>query len=184
MNAQELDPLSPAVGQFLVGAIGNSGQTEEYLKEAQKWIEIDKNSAYSHANLAVALLKNRRYPEAIAEFNKAKELGGPPWVLSLLGYTYAVTGKKEEARQILVELNNLAKQQFVAPFVFANVYVGLGEKDQAIAWLEKAYEEGDELLGTSRFFFWMEPLHSDPRYRALMQRLGLPSERLESESVK
>jgi serine/threonine protein kinase/TolB-like protein len=183
-RAQQLDPLSPAVGQFLVGAIGVTGQPDEYLREAQKWIEIDPNNPYSHANFALANIKQRKYLEAIAEFNKARQLGGPPWVLSLIGYTYAVIGKKEEARKILVELRNMSKQQFIAPFVFANVYIGLGEKDQAIAWLEKAYEEGDELLGASRFFFWMEPLHSDPRYRALMQRLGLESQRLESESVK
>jgi serine/threonine-protein kinase len=172
-RAEQLDPLSTAVGQFLAGSFELTGQWDEFMKESLKLVELDSNNPYAHATLAQAYLKQRKFPEAIAEFDKAKQLGGPPWALSLLGYTYAVTGKKEEARQILVELNNLAKQQFVAPFVFANVYVGLGEKDQALAWLEKAYEAGDELLGASRFFFWMESLHSDPRYRALMQRLGL-----------
>jgi len=172
-RAQQLDPLSVGVGNFLASAYGNLGQFDEFMKEAQKVMEIDPSNPSSYGNLALGNLRQRKYPEAIAEFNKAKQLGGPPWVQSMLGYTYAVTGKKEEARQILVELNTLAKQQFVAPFVFANVYVGLGEKDQAIAWLEKAYEEGDELLGASRFFFWMEPLHSDPRYLSLMKRLGL-----------
>ena len=171
--AQQLDPLSTAVRYFLAGAFMDTGQWDEFMKESLKLVALDSNNPHAHAMLALAYLRQRKYPEAIAEFDKAKQLGGPPWALSMLGYTYAVTGKKDAARQILVELNKLARQQFVAPFVFANVYVGLDEKDQALAWLEKAYDAGDELLGGAEYYFWMEPLHSDQRFQSLMQRLGL-----------
>jgi tetratricopeptide (TPR) repeat protein len=115
----------------------------------------------------------RNYPEAIAEYNKAKQLGAAPWALGCLGYVYAMSGKRDEARAALAELSHTAKEQFVSPFVIALVYVGLGEKDQAFAWLEKAFQDRDELLGFMRFYFTMDPLRSDARYAALMQRLGL-----------
>ena len=172
-RAQQLDPLSPAAGFFLSGSFVLLREPDQSMKVAQKVIELDSNNPYALGWLAIINLMQHNYPEAIAEFKKGKQLGGPPWETSLLGYAYAVSGKPDEARQILVELNKLAKEQFVAPVAFANVYVGLGEKEQALDWLEKAYEQGDELLGGTRFFFWMEPLHSERRFLSIMHRLGL-----------
>ena len=172
-RAQQLDPLSLAVSFFLSNTFILLRQPDQAIKEAQKMIELDSNNPNSHAFLALAYAMQRNYPEAIAEFNKGKQLGAPPWALGMLGYVYAMSGKRDEARQVLAELSQAAKQQFVSPHAIASVYVGLGEKDQAFAWLEKAYEDRDELLGFMRFFFWMDPLRSDLRYAALMQRLGL-----------
>jgi len=145
-------------------------QPDQAITEARKWIELDPNSPYSHATLAGAYALQRSYPEAIAELNKAKQLGEPAEILGSLGYVYAMSGKRDEARQALAELSRTAKERFVSPYAIATIYVGLGEKDQAFAWLEKAYEGWDESLGWMRFDFTMDPLRSDPRYAAFPQR--------------
>src|SRR5262249_30321373 len=127
----------------------------------------------SHATLARGYALQRNLPEAIAELNKAKRLGEPAEILGSLGYVYARSGKRDEARQALAELSRTAKERFVPPYDIAVIYVGLGEKDQAFAWLEKAYEDRDVSLGWMRFDFMMDPLRSDPRYAALVERHGL-----------
>ena len=104
-------------------------QPDPAIKEAQKMIELDSNNPNSHACLALVYAMQRSYPEAIAEFNKAKQLGAPPWALGMLGYVYAMSGKRDEARQVLAELSKTAKEQFIAPCAIAWVYVGLSEKD-------------------------------------------------------
>ena len=172
-RAQQLDPLSLAVTWFLSGAYLSVRQPDPALKEALRMIEQDPNNPHSHGTLAEVYALQQNYPEAIAEKLKAKQLGAPPAALGSLGYLYAMSGKRDEARQVLAELSQAAKEQFVSPYAIAMVYVGLGEKDQAFAWLEKAYEVQDESLGFMRFDFWMDPLRSDPRYASLMKRLGL-----------
>jgi len=136
-------------------------------------IEQDPNNPRSHGTLADVYSLQQNYPEAIAEYHKAKQLGAGTLVLGRLGYVYAISGKRDEARQALAELKQAAREQFVSPYAIANVYCGLGEKDRAFAWLEKAYEVQDETLGFMRFDFPMDPLRSDPRYAAMMKRLGL-----------
>jgi hypothetical protein len=93
----------------------------------------------------------------------------------LLGHAYAVSGRKAEAVRTISDLTNQAKQKYVAPYQIAAIYAGLGDKDQAFAWLEKAYQERSDwmvsLPGDQRF----DSLRTDPRYAGLLQRLGLKS---------
>ena len=172
-RAQQLDPLSTTVTGFLSWNFILLRQPDQAIKEARKWIEMDPNSPYSHATLAGACALQRNYPEAIAELNKARQLGEPAETLGSLGYVYAMSSKRDEARQALTELKRTAKERFISPYAIATIYVGLGEKDQAFAWLDKAYEDRDVSLGWIRFDFMMDPLRSDPRYAALIERHGL-----------
>ena len=91
-----------------------------------------------------------------------------------LGYAYAVFGKKDEARKILDELKELSEREYVSSYFLALIYTGLGEKDQALEWLEKAYQERAIYLiyvGKQPQF---DALRSDPRFTDLLRRVGLP----------
>jgi tetratricopeptide (TPR) repeat protein len=114
------------------------------------------------------------YEEAIAEYQKAIALGGRPTFVSAVGHAYALSGKRGEAQQVLDELKGLSKRSYVPPYDFALVYAGLGEKEQAISWLEKAYEAG----GGVHFGLKVDPiwdgLRSHPRFQGLLLRMGLP----------
>ncbi len=116
------------------------------------------------------------YAAAIAELQKATELfEGEPIGLAALGHAYAVSGKKQDARKILEELDQLGKRRYVSAYYIAAIYTGLGEKDQAWTWLEKAYEERASWLSVR---FKVDPrfdsLHSDPRFQDLLRRMNLP----------
>ena len=90
-----------------------------------------------------------------------------------LGRAYAVAGQREEARKALDELQTRAKRGYIAPFFFANVYLGLGEKEQAFAWLEKAYEARSWYLTWLKVDPALDSLRSDPHFADLLRRVGL-----------
>ncbi len=113
------------------------------------------------------------YDQAIAECNKAFSIfGRDPGILSVLGYVYAVTGKRREAQTILNEIETLWSRGYFSPIDVALVHTGLGDKDGAFAWLTKAYEARDSQL----IFVNVEPelksLRTDPRFRDLLRRMG------------
>ena len=92
----------------------------------------------------------------------------------MLGLAYALAGRKDEANKILNELLELNKQRYVTPAAFANLYIGLGNKDEAFVWLEKAFQERSNYLAYLKVFPILDPLRSDPRFAGLVQRVGLP----------
>jgi Flp pilus assembly protein TadD len=116
--------------------------------------------------------------EAMVTFHKAVEhSGGSPVMKARLGWAYAKIGKTAEARRILHELEAelKSKTRYVAPCLIAALYVGLGDKEQAFVWLEKAFQERDVLLMTLNIESHLDPLRSDRRFQDLVRRVGLPS---------
>jgi tetratricopeptide (TPR) repeat protein len=99
--------------------------------------------------------------------------GRSPGALGMLGLVYGLANKKAEANKILNELLELNKQRYVTPAALVNVYLGLGNKDQAFVWLEKAFEERSNYLAYLKVFPLLDPLRSDPRFAKLVQRVGL-----------
>jgi hypothetical protein len=91
-----------------------------------------------------------------------------------LGYTSAVWGKRSEALKNLRELKELSKHKYVRPYAIATIYVGLGEKDLALAWLQKAVADRSIPLPFLKTDEEFASLRSDPRYRELLNRIGLP----------
>ena len=90
-----------------------------------------------------------------------------------MGHVYAISDQRGEARKLLDELQEEAKHQYVSPCYIARIYEGLGEKDQAFAWLEKAYEERDSNITNLKVDPGFDSLHSDPRFTDLLRRVGL-----------
>jgi hypothetical protein len=99
--------------------------------------------------------------------------GHNPWILWDLGYASAVAGQGDQARQVLAELHEQAQGAYVKPLAFAWISIGLDEKDRALAWLEKAYEDRDPyviLLNADPVY---DSLRADPRFIALLKKIGL-----------
>ena len=172
-RAHELDPLSGFLGPDYYFA---SGQYDLAIEAMRKRLEIDPNSAGAYLGLGRAYERKGMYQEAIAQSQKGVSLsGGNPGSLASLGYTYALSGKRVEARKILKQLAQLSKRRYVSPYSIAMIYVGLGEKDLAFDWLEKALaDRSSELVFSLRIDARMDTLRSDPRYAELLRRMGLP----------
>jgi TolB-like protein/Tfp pilus assembly protein PilF len=171
-RAQELDPLSLVIG----GGSGQYGTQYDLMIESnRKKLELDANFAGAYLGLGRAYALKGMYQDAIAAFQKGLDLsGGAPNYLSFLGYTYGVSGKRNEARKILLQLNQLSKRKYVSPYEIGLVYIGLGEKDMAFDWLQKAVTDRSIPLVPLKAGEEMASLRSDPRYAELLSRIGLP----------
>ena len=112
---------------------------------------------------------------AIARLEKAAAVSPASAAMqSALAHAYAVGGKRSEPKRILGQLLVMRQQRYVSPYEIAVIYVGLGEKDQAFRWLERAYQEHSSWLSYLNVESRLDPLHSDPRFAALVRRVGLP----------
>jgi TolB-like protein/Tfp pilus assembly protein PilF len=173
MRARELDPISVDSNAFLGFILYRARRYDEALKACQKAVELDPYHPEGHWFLAFPHEQRHELPEAIAELEKAVNLsgGGAPY-LALLGRAYALAGERTKASSVLDELRTLSDKRYVSPLDFAVVYTGLGDRNSAFHWLEKAYQER-----TMRIQELPQPifdsLHSDPRYHDLMRRIGL-----------
>ena len=127
-----------------------------------------------HWCLGLAYVGKRMYTDAISEFQKARAAGGCPCELAALGYTYAVAAKRDEALGILRQMKALSQQSYPFSCLIAEVYAGLGDKDSAFQWLNRAYKERDGQLTSLEVDPFFDSLRSDTRYHDLVRRVGLP----------
>ena len=163
-RAEELDPLSAQIGVMVGRALFYLGQYDQSIAHCRKTLELDPRYIWAHTQIAHCFLRQGRYDEAIAELRRAQEINRHDTNLSFLGYVYAVSGRRAEARRALTKLQTEARRRHVSPTYLARVYAGLGEKDRALALLRQAYEEHSEhvpYLSTTPFF---DSLRSDPRF--------------------
>jgi tetratricopeptide (TPR) repeat protein len=93
--------------------------------------------------------------------------------IAALGHAYAQSGEPDKANQALAELREMSKQHYISPYLTAVVYLGLGDKDQAFAWLDKAYQDRSSLLIWLKVEPLFDPLRADPRFQDLLRRVGL-----------
>ena len=174
-KASELDPLSPVVGANLAKILQEAGQNDKAIEQAKKTLDLEPDSAVTHAVLGVVYQDKRMYAEAITEYKRALQLGGPPGeVRGLLGYAYAVSGNRTDAEKIIAELKALWPRHTHAALDLAVVFSGLGDKENALYWLEKAQEmHVSDLIGIRQDSHFVE-VRSDPRFQALVQRVDAP----------
>lgn len=115
------------------------------------------------------------FEQAITELQTGSRLSGDSaYAQAKLAHGYAVSGKSDETRAILHQLNVLSKQQYVSPYDVAIVHVGLQENDQAFMWLERAFEQRSLWLGYLKLEPQLDSLRSDQRFQELVRRVGLP----------
>jgi serine/threonine protein kinase/tetratricopeptide (TPR) repeat protein len=175
-RAVELDPFSLVINRDLGDALYLARQYDQAIEQYRRTLELDPNFITVHAGLGAAYLHKSLYKEGIAEFEK--ELAISPhsaYALAGLGYANAVTGRRAEAQKLLDQLNQLSKQEYVPAVFRAQMYAGLGEKDQAFEWLEKSYEDRSIAnLAEIKVDPQFDPLRSDPRFQDLLRRMNLP----------
>ena len=169
----DLDPASPAVSHSLAVQLYLARQFDNAIAQAHKTLELDPNFAISYQLLGEVYLSRGMYREGLPELEKYPALTrGRAMSLALLGYAHARLGERSQAIRVLRQLEAASKQSYTPAFSFAVVYAGLGEKDQAFAWLEKAYGERTSRLGYLKVEPLWDPLRSDPRFAALVRRIG------------
>ncbi|MDT4898956.1 MAG: eukaryotic-like serine/threonine-protein kinase [Acidobacteriota bacterium] len=172
-RAQELDPLSLIVNADLGDTYFYSRQYDQAIEQLRKTIEMDQSFYYAHYELGMAYEMKGSLPEAIIEYQKARQLNNDPHVLALLGHAYAASDKREEALRILDQLQEMSNQNYVPAYNFVILYAGLGERDEAFQWLEKSYQDHASRMTILQVDPFLDPLRSDPRFAALVQRVGL-----------
>jgi tetratricopeptide (TPR) repeat protein len=150
-------------------------QWDKAIEQLRAAIDLDHGYWFDYCFLGRAYEQKGRLPEAIATFQRGPTLEGNTELWSGLGHAYAASGNKAEAQKVLDHLKELSTHGYVAPCNVAVIYVGLGEKDEAFAWLNRAYAEHSytlaEYLTTDAR---LDTLHSDPRFAELVRRIGLP----------
>lgn len=175
MEAKELDPLSLIINTNLGWVLYFAGRYEEAIKQIHNALEIDENFNVAYFKLGQVYERLGRYDEAIELYRKAMKLaGGNLWINQGLGHALAMSGRSDEARRILYELTELSARRYVSPYIFAEIYRGLGEIDLTFEWLEKAFEDRCDWLVWLGVEPGLDSLRSDPRFTELVRRIGLP----------
>jgi serine/threonine-protein kinase len=178
-RAQELDPLSVETTKTLGSVFFWAGQTDEAIAQYQKALELDPDAASVRDLLADAYARKSMDAEALAEKQRHFRLSGDEDTAASLGRDYAVMGYRGAmqalARRDLEAMQERAKEAYVSPMAFAYLYAALDEKDHALEWLEKAYEERSPWLSFIKNDPQFEGLRADPRFARLLQRIGFAS---------
>jgi tetratricopeptide (TPR) repeat protein len=177
-RAEELDPLSLVIINNIAEQYIERGDLNSAASECRRVIDLDPNFWSAHQTLGIALTKLDRNVEALAEAQKSIELGNRSNAsLAFLGHVYARTGKHNEAMSLIKELEERYGRQQADGRDIAVVYAGLNDKDQAFAWLEKAFQYHSFFLSGLRLEPLLDSLHSDPRWSDLLRRTTVEFEK-------
>jgi serine/threonine-protein kinase len=178
-RAYDLSPIDPEMGVHLQWHYFMTGDYDQVILQGRKILEFDPTFNETHLYLGLAYEQKAMYQDAIIELETAVHLsGGRVIAKSSLGHAYAISGKRDAALKVLTELRDSSKQRYISSYDFAMLYLGLGNKDQAMARLEKAYQEGSYWLFTLKCEPRLYPLRSDPRFQRLLHRVGLSERKL------
>ena len=174
-RAQELEPMSLIVVLNVAERYLALGDLNAALEQSQLAVNLDPNWYFVKQLRGLIFLKQGRKAEAISEAEKSVELSDrQSWTLGVLGYIYAETGNQIKAEAILRELKEKYAKREAMGHDIARVYLGLGSRDEAFAWLEKDFQSRNS---TMAFWLYQVPLNSlrdDPRFKELVKRMGMP----------
>jgi serine/threonine protein kinase/Flp pilus assembly protein TadD len=180
-KAIEVDPLSiqahTQYGWVLIGVsqyYGGPAKLEDATERLNRALELDPDYALAHWLLGYIHALRSEYDQAIAELQISVELSGRnPWMLSTLGNVYGMSGRTAEARAVLDELLKRSKSEYVQSLHMALAYLGVGECEEALDWLERSYEDRDMYLIVLAFVGKpiTDAVRDDPRYKALMEKI-------------
>jgi serine/threonine-protein kinase len=170
-----LEPLSLAAAFTLGVQLLWAGSYQESLEHLRRSAELAPTVPAAHSRLATVLLARGMHREAIAEFQRAMDLAdGHPYARAMLAHAYGVSGRAAEAKTLLRELIASAEHAYVPPLHLARTYLGLGERDQALDWLERSYADP---ASSAWPFHLVDPmfenLRGEPRFVALLKKVHL-----------
>ena len=172
--AHELDPLSLAVNRSGGILFYLTRQYDRAIEQLLETVELEPNFGYTHFVLGLVYAAKGMYDEAIKQYRKTQTLSGRALEpTAYLGHIHALSGRRGEAQKVLDQLRGLSDQGYELHYHTALIYLALGDKDQAFAWLEQAYNERDEELGLLKVDPMLDSLRADPRFVSLLERVGL-----------
>src|SRR6058998_4228042 len=170
-KAIELDPLNSFFQSALAYYLYHARRYDDAMVQVRKTLELDPTSTLAHNLLGRCLLGKGDTAGAIAEFQQGKINITGAWYQGLLGYAYAISGDRPKAEQMLHELEEMAKRQYVNSSAFAAIYLGLGEKEKALDWLGKSYQDQESAC----WYLTVDPIYdsvrNEPRFQALVQKV-------------
>jgi tetratricopeptide (TPR) repeat protein len=172
-KAQELDPLSLAIGTDLGKELYFARRYDEAIVQLRRVLELDPGFVSAHNWLSDTLLEKGLYPEAVTELEKTKSSKEERIYVRQTAYLYARMGRRAQAEKALARSMQLSRGKEVSSGAVALVYAALGEKDKAFYWLEKSYAVKSSFMTTLKFWSVFDPLREDPRFVNLVRRVGL-----------
>lgn len=173
-KARELDPLSLPISTDEGFSLYYSGNYDAAITSLQESLAKDPGFPAAHLWLGRAYEEKSMYPEAIAEFEKVqKELPGWPVAIAATGWVYGRWGKTAEARRVLAELNAQSKRRYVSSYAIALVHAGLGEKNEALRFLDLGLKERTNWMVWTAVDPRWQPIRRDPRFKQLVHEIGL-----------
>ncbi len=181
-RAVELDSLSLVINTDLGSDYYYARRYDEAIAQLHKTLEMDPGFYIAHLVLGQVLDAKGARDAAIVECQKARALNDDPSVLGVLARAYGLSGNKMEAEKILDQLKKLSQERYIAAYSFTLVYLGLGDKEEALRWLEQSYQDraGSD-VGFIRVDPLLDPLRGDPRFEALADKI-VPSREFRAAS--
>lgn len=171
-RALELDPLSTVINWEIGLPYYVSRQYDHAIEQFKRAVSTDPQNTFARSFLAGIYALKGSHEEALKVVDEPNSEDS--YLAAMTAYTYAMMGRRAEAKKIAERLKRQAKQSYVSPFLFGKVYVALGEKELAIEWLEKGYENREDSSAWLNSDPAFDSLRSEPRFRELVRRIGLP----------
>jgi len=172
-KAQELDPVSLGINTDLGVLFYFNRQYDQAIAQYKKTLELDPGFIRAYVTLGSAYGKKGMFEKAIEMIQTAMDLSGDRAKIAALGRTYAIAGRKNEALKVIEELKKLSKQRYISPYCVTLIFASLDEKDQAMDWLHKAFEEHVSELIYLKVDPYLDNLRPDPRFQDLLKIMGL-----------
>ena len=172
-RGRRLDPLSLGSRILLAYVLTLKGDFDAAREQGRKAGDLNPTLFVLDFGLGLIDIEAGKFNEAIPELIAASEIQHATFVTGFLGYAYAAAGQRDSAQKILDQLNTLSTQEYVSPFAVAQIYLGLGDRDQALLWLQKAYKARSPFMLTIVVSKIFDPVRGDLRFAALVRKLGL-----------
>jgi serine/threonine protein kinase/tetratricopeptide (TPR) repeat protein len=173
-KAQDLDPLSLLINTTVGRQLYFARQYDAAIDQFQKALDMDPNFVPAQHAIESAYAQNGMFKEAVAERQKVLTLSGNPDLAAAIGEDYRQSGYPGVLQSWLEGLKEVSKRGYVSPYNIAQIYGRLGEKDQALAWLEQAYNQRDSKLTYMKIEPAFDEIRSQPRFQQLLHRLAFP----------
>ncbi|MCC6389590.1 MAG: winged helix-turn-helix domain-containing protein [Bryobacterales bacterium] len=175
--SEQLDPLSPIIQTQTGWILQHARRHDEAIRKLRKVLDADPDYLWALWRIGSSYTSKSMFAEAIDALEKAAKLSGrSPAIVGTLAETYGLAGRKAEARKLLDELKAEARQRYVPAIAFAHAYIGLGDEQQFFASLENAYQQREQGIAWLAVWEKNSAYRSDPRFRDLIRRVGLPGE--------
>ena len=172
-RARETEPLSVITNSTLGWLYYGARQFDQAAEQFRGTVELDENFAATYCCSGMLYAQQGKYKEAMAEYQRAKTLGGTVHVLRGLGFLYGIAGERERTHEVIQESRRLAKSGCSVAYATASIYAGLGERSQAFDWLNRACDDYCPEMAWLKWDPQLDILRSDPRFGKLLERVGL-----------